>query len=174
MRLVAPFGFYGSGNIGDEATLLGFGRLIERFGGSIGVDVASSDPAHTKRVEPAFRYYQYVDGIMGLPAKLHAHMGAGYIIPGGTPLMDNLGDWPLLTDAQRQEGVARLVAGAGQDQKGQDYTEKSHDSLAFVSCHMGRLCGAITARFGKTVPPLERRDPQCVSQRSADAFPSGP
>ena len=66
MRLVAPFGFYGSGNIGDEATLLGFGRLIERFGGSIGVDVASSDPSHTKRVEPAFRYYQYVDGIMGV------------------------------------------------------------------------------------------------------------
>ena len=51
MRLVAPFGFYGSGNIGDEATLLGFGRLIERFGGGIGVDVASSDPAHTRRVE---------------------------------------------------------------------------------------------------------------------------
>jgi hypothetical protein len=63
----------------------------------IGVDVASSDPAHTKRVEPGFRYYQYVDGIMGLPAKLHAHMGAGYIIPGGTPIMDNLGDWPLLS-----------------------------------------------------------------------------
>jgi polysaccharide pyruvyl transferase WcaK-like protein len=97
MRLVAPFGFYGSGNIGDEATLLGFGRLMERFGGGISVDVASSDPAHTKRVEPAFRHYQYIDGIMGLPAKLHAHMGAGYIIPGGTPLMDNLGDWPLLS-----------------------------------------------------------------------------
>ena len=51
MRLVAPFGFYGSGNIGDEATLLGFGRLMERFGGGVGVDVASSDPAHTKRVD---------------------------------------------------------------------------------------------------------------------------
>ena len=97
MRLVAPFGFYGSGNIGDEATLLGFGRLMERFGSGVGVDVASSDPAHTRRVEPAFRYYQYIDGIMGMPAKLHAHMGAGYIIPGGTPLMDNLGDWPLLS-----------------------------------------------------------------------------
>ena len=77
MRLVAPFGFYGSGNIGDEATLLGFGRLIERFGGGIGVDVASSDPAHTKRVEPGFRYYQYIDGIMGLPAKLHARCMPG-------------------------------------------------------------------------------------------------
>lgn len=97
MRLVAPFGFYGSGNIGDEATLLGFGRLIERFGDGVGVDVGSSDPEHTRRVEPAFHYYQYVDGIMGLPAKLHAHMGGAYIFPGGTPIMDNLGNWPLLS-----------------------------------------------------------------------------
>ena len=31
MNLVAPFGFYGAGNIGDEATLQGFARLLSRL-----------------------------------------------------------------------------------------------------------------------------------------------
>ncbi len=129
MRLVAPFGFYGSGNIGDEATLLGFGRLIERFGGGVGVDVGSSNAAHTRLVEPAFNYYPYVDGILGLPAKLNAHRASAYIFPGGTPIMDGLGDWPLrslggMLEHARNWGKPAAFVGIGVEQLRHDISRQ--------------------------------------------------
>lgn len=60
MNLVAPFGFYSAGNIGDESTLQGFARLVALRGRGVRVTVASRNPAHTARVEPAFNYYRSV------------------------------------------------------------------------------------------------------------------
>src|SRR5512138_2301321 len=61
MRLVAPFGFYGWGNIGDEATLQGFARLLARYDPRASAWVASRDPEHTARAEPAFHYFKATD-----------------------------------------------------------------------------------------------------------------
>ncbi|WP_428939604.1 polysaccharide pyruvyl transferase family protein [Fontivita pretiosa] len=93
MRIVVPFGFYGSGNIGDEATLQGFAALLQWMGESAQASVASRNPSHTARVEPAFGYFRTVghDPRRWL-AKLRADAHA---IVGGTPIMDVLGDWPL-------------------------------------------------------------------------------
>jgi polysaccharide pyruvyl transferase WcaK-like protein len=93
MQIVAPFGFYGSGNIGDEATLNGFASLLLRTGTQVQVSVGSRNPAHTARVEPAFRYFKPSgnDPRRWL-AKLRA---SAHVIIGGTPIMDVLGDWPL-------------------------------------------------------------------------------
>ncbi|HWP39727.1 MAG TPA: polysaccharide pyruvyl transferase family protein [Tepidisphaeraceae bacterium] len=93
MRIVVPFGFYGCGNIGDEATLQGFAALLAWMGQSARVWVASRNPAHTARVEPAFGYFRTTghDPRRWL-AKLRADAHA---MVGGTPIMDVLGDWPL-------------------------------------------------------------------------------
>jgi polysaccharide pyruvyl transferase WcaK-like protein len=93
MRIVAPFGFYGSGNIGDEATLNGFARLLAYSGMRARVSVASRNPAHTARVEPAFAYF---DTSSRDPRRWLAKLRAtAHAIVGGTPIMDIEGDWPL-------------------------------------------------------------------------------
>jgi polysaccharide pyruvyl transferase WcaK-like protein len=93
MRIVAPFGFYGSGNIGDESTLQGFAQLLAESGTRASVSVASRNPTHTARVEPRFRYFNSSsrDPRRWL-AKLRA---AAHAIVGGTPIMDIEGEWPL-------------------------------------------------------------------------------
>lgn len=93
MRIVAPFGFYGSGNIGDEATLNGFAALLEKTCTEAQVSVGSRNPNHTARVEPTFRYFNMRghDPRRWL-AKLRA---SAHAIIGGTPIMDVLGNWPL-------------------------------------------------------------------------------
>lgn len=93
MRLVLPFGFYGYGNIGDEATLRGFARLLATWGRRTHVAVASQNPSHTANVEPAFSYFH-----MGRrdPRRWVAKLRASaHVFAGGTPIMDVLGDWPL-------------------------------------------------------------------------------
>ena len=44
MNLIAPFGFYGWGNIGDESTLQGFARLVSHAHPAMRVWVASRNP----------------------------------------------------------------------------------------------------------------------------------
>jgi polysaccharide pyruvyl transferase WcaK-like protein len=139
MNLVVPFGFYGAGNIGDEATLQGFARLLMLEGNGITngngngngnggghghsqgnaatrVSVASRDPAHTARVEPAFTYFN----ASGRDpkrwwAKLRASAQA---FVGGTPIMDVLGAWPLcevvpLVRSAERRGAAIAFVGIG-------------------------------------------------------------
>lgn len=92
-RIIAPFGFYGWGNIGDEATLNGFARLLKLTGIPARVSVASRSPAHTARVEPSFRYFSPVGrDVRRYWAKWRA---SAHAIVGGTPIMDVLGKWPL-------------------------------------------------------------------------------
>lgn len=92
-RIVVPFGFYGYGNIGDEATLHGFARLLAARGGTAGIAVASQSPSHTARVEPAFRYFRAGGtDVRRWWAKLRA---SAHVFAGGTPVSDVLGAWPL-------------------------------------------------------------------------------
>ena len=95
MNLVAPFGFYGCGNIGDEATLQGFAKLVQVHGSSIKVRVASQDPLHTAQVEPEFGYYRYDAACRNPLGRWARYSSRGYVVPGGTPIMDGLGAWPL-------------------------------------------------------------------------------
>jgi polysaccharide pyruvyl transferase WcaK-like protein len=93
MNIVAPFGFYGSGNIGDDATLLGFARLLVQSGVRAKVSVGSRNPAHNARVEPAFQYFRPSGRD---PRRWWAKLRASaHAIIGGTPIMDVLGEWPL-------------------------------------------------------------------------------
>jgi polysaccharide pyruvyl transferase WcaK-like protein len=115
-RILAPFGFYGWGNIGDEATLNGFASLLERSGGRAHVSVASRDPAHTRRAEPAFSYFSATGcDPRRYWAKLRASVHA---IVGGTPIMDVLGKWPLckvapIVRATERWKVPMVFIGAG-------------------------------------------------------------
>ena len=93
MRIVVPFGFYGCGNIGDEATLHGFAQLLERSRVRAGVSVGSRNPAHTARTEPTFRYFR-ID--TRDPRRWWAkYWATAHAVVGGTPIGDILGDWPL-------------------------------------------------------------------------------
>jgi polysaccharide pyruvyl transferase WcaK-like protein len=105
MRLVAPFGFYGWGNIGDEATLQGFAQLLSKTGTEASVWVASQNPSHTARVEPAFRYFNARgNDPRRWAAKL---LASAHAIVGGTPIMDVLGRWPLCELAPLARSIDR-------------------------------------------------------------------
>jgi polysaccharide pyruvyl transferase WcaK-like protein len=116
MRLVAPFGFYGWGNIGDEATLQGFARLLTRYDRRSSAWVASRDPRHTARAEPAFRYFKVPGSRLGRWWANRRARGAVFV--GGTPIMDLQGDWPLeevvpLVTEQVDRGVPVAFVGIG-------------------------------------------------------------
>jgi polysaccharide pyruvyl transferase WcaK-like protein len=97
LRIVAPFGFYGWGNIGDESTLQGFAQLVRLREDASSVWVGSRNPAHTTRVAPSFRYFAVDDdSLQNRLARRWAHgRAAATVFPGGTPIMDGLGSWPL-------------------------------------------------------------------------------
>ncbi len=94
IRVAVPFGFYGWGNIGDESTLQGFARLTaEYLPVKLRVCVASRNPSHTVRIEPAFKYYDAMNlTLRGWWARRRAGV---YLFAGGTPIMDILGSYPL-------------------------------------------------------------------------------
>lgn len=93
MNALAPFGFYGWGNIGDESTLQGFARLVGLHGRGLKVSVSSQNPVHTRRVEPFFKYFRA--GENSFRERWARRTSQAHVIAGGTPIMDNLGDWPL-------------------------------------------------------------------------------
>jgi len=93
MKLIAPFGFYGAGNIGDEATLQGFARVNARVNGGGRVWLGSRNPAHTQRVEPSFRYFHA--SRFDLRRRWAWTIADGVVFPGGTPIVDVLGTWPF-------------------------------------------------------------------------------
>jgi polysaccharide pyruvyl transferase WcaK-like protein len=97
LRIVAPFGFYGWGNIGDESTLQGFAQLVRLRDDATSVWVGSRNTAHTSRVAPSLRYFAVEDdGLQNRLARRWAHGRAeATVFPGGTPIMDGLGSWPL-------------------------------------------------------------------------------
>jgi polysaccharide pyruvyl transferase WcaK-like protein len=116
MRLVAPFGFYGWGNIGDEATLQGFARLLAHYDPHASAWFASRDPRHTAQAEPSFRYF---DASRSSLRRWWANRRAdGAVFVGGTPIMDVLGRWPLsevvpLVAAKAERGMPVAFVGIG-------------------------------------------------------------
>jgi polysaccharide pyruvyl transferase WcaK-like protein len=93
MKIVIPFGFYGWGNTGDEATLQGFARLLASYDSEATAWVASQDSKHTAKAEPAFNYFKASGfSVRRWWARRRADCAA---VVGGTPIMDMLGAWPL-------------------------------------------------------------------------------
>lgn len=116
MRLFAPFGFYGFGNIGDEATMAGFDALVRRWDSSTHVSLASMNPRHTSRISPGFRHFRTsgFDLRRGFAEK----RADAVVFAGGTPVMDCLGDWPLsqvtpLVENARTRGRPIAFIGVG-------------------------------------------------------------
>lgn len=93
MKIYAPFGFYGAGNTGDEATLQGFACMAKLAAQDMQFTIASHNPAHTAKVEPSFHYVP--DAPSKLRGLLSDHLSHGYVFAGGTPIQDGLGGWPL-------------------------------------------------------------------------------
>jgi polysaccharide pyruvyl transferase WcaK-like protein len=120
MRIVAPWGFYGVGNTGDEGTLCGFARLLALTGIRADVAIASVNARHTARVEPTFRYFKNPGGLRGIDPRRWWAMARGTVhaVIGGTPVMDVLGDWPLsvvapVVRASERQGVPFIFVGCG-------------------------------------------------------------
>jgi polysaccharide pyruvyl transferase WcaK-like protein len=103
MRLVAPWGIFGSGNIGDEAMLKGFASLVKSYPHFLSIRIASQNPAHVTTVEPTFCYY-HQNG-RSLSKLWTMWRSEGQLIVGDTPINDRLGSWPL-------EDLSRLVEAA--------------------------------------------------------------
>jgi polysaccharide pyruvyl transferase WcaK-like protein len=158
MRIIAPFGFYGWGNIGDEATLQGFARLVSRSGKPLRVAVGSRNPRHTARVEPTFRYFRADRNEW--KRRWANRRATAMVIAGGTPIMDCLGDWPLceltpLVEEARLRGQRIAFVGVG--------TEKLErgDSHRMVSDRLAPIVDYWTLRslrdqdrlIGYGVPP---------------------
>lgn len=127
MRLVAPFGFYGWGNIGDEATLQGFARLLARYDQNASAWFASRDPRHTARAEPSFRYFHASRSSV---RRWWANRRAdGAVFVGGTPIMDVLGRWPLsevvpLVTASAERGTPVAFVGIGTERLHRDESQR--------------------------------------------------
>lgn len=123
MNVLAPFGFYGAGNIGDEATLQGFARLVARCPRPLRVWVGSRNPEHTARVEPSFRYFHSESD--DWRRRWANYRTSAVVMPGGTPIMDCLGAWPfselvpLIEDAG-ERGRPVVFVGAGTERLARD------------------------------------------------------
>ena len=118
MNVAVPFGFCGYGNIGDEATLQGFARVLCLDHGRIRVWAASRDPRHTARAEPSLRYYAHQVGWRRYWTSWIRLLADAYVFPGGTPITDNLGHWPLnevcaIVDRARRWSKPVVFVGAG-------------------------------------------------------------
>ncbi|MGH6952524.1 MAG: polysaccharide pyruvyl transferase family protein [Vitreimonas sp.] len=149
MNLLAPFGFYGWGNIGDESTLQGFARLISRHNNGMRVWVASRNPSHTAKVEPSFKYYKAVG--RDLRRKWAGYRATAAVVAGGTPIMDVFGNWPL-------GEIAPLVVAAS-DQ---------HKPFAFVGCGTETLHREESRRIVRDVVSPRVRHWTVRSERDKD------
>jgi polysaccharide pyruvyl transferase WcaK-like protein len=125
--LLAPFGFYGWGNIGDEATLQGFAKVVGSARQPFQVWVAAQNPKHTAKVEPTFRYF-HSNARPWLRSWLRYRTSAR-VIAGGTPIMDCLGEWPLsdlvpLVDEARASGKPLAFVGSGTERLERDTSRR--------------------------------------------------
>ena len=117
MRVTVPWGIFGYGNIGDEAMLKGFRRLVDEYPSKLDLQIAAQDPRHAASTEPRFSYHQQ-NGI-SFRRWLASWRCQAQLIVGDTPVSDRLGGWPLQeldrlakAAAQRRKPLAFLGIGA--------------------------------------------------------------
>ncbi len=91
MRLIAFGGWFGSGNVGDDAILIGFNNLAQQVSPGCGVTALSIDPAQTRKVcgVPAIDLVSLKDvrrrGAKYISTMLSADAA---VMTGGTPFYD--------------------------------------------------------------------------------------
>ena len=95
MRFAVFGGWFGSGNLGDDAILIGLRKVLERVFPRVEIVTLSTDPAHTRRVcgVGAINLISarglLKRGDASLSAYLQAFRGAdACIVSGGTPIYD--------------------------------------------------------------------------------------
>ena len=95
MRFVVFGGWFGSGNLGDDAILIGLRRVLERIFPRVEIVTLSTDPAHTRRVcDVGAKRLMSARGLFrrgdaSLSAYLQAFMDAdACVVSGGTPIYD--------------------------------------------------------------------------------------
>lgn len=145
MNLVAPFGFYGWGNIGDEATLQGFAQLLRLSGTRVNVTIGSRNPDHTLQVEPSFRYF---NASTRDPRRWWALLRASaQAVVGGTPIMDIEGDWPLcdlaplVRNSTDRRKVPMAFVGVGTETLQSDKARRTmSEVIAPRVCHWSVRC----------------------------------
>jgi polysaccharide pyruvyl transferase WcaK-like protein len=160
MRVIAPFGFYGCGNIGDEATLQGFARLVRLSGKPLQVWVGSRNPAHTRHIEPLFRYFR--SDRRDWRRWLMKRLSSAVIVAGGTPIMDCLGKWPLcevtpLVEEAHQRGQSVAFIGVGTERLERDDSRRAvGERLAPCVCRWTVRSERDQARLIECRVPSER------------------
>ena len=127
VKLLAPFGFYGWGNIGDEATLQGFARLVARSPQQFRVWLGSRNPKHTALVEPSFRYFHA--GQKDWRRWWANCRSDALVFPGGTPIMDVLGEWPFcelvpILELANSRGKPVVFIGTGTERLERDESKR--------------------------------------------------
>ena len=191
MRLIAPFGFYGWGNIGDEATLQGFARLLARYDPGATAWFASRDPRHTARAEPSLRYFEASRS--SLRRWLANRRADGAVFVGGTPIMDVLGQWPLgevapLVAAQASRGRPVAFVGVGTERLHRDESRRliarelaprvqhwsvrsEYDRERLVACGVDGGRVTVAADLAWTLEPVAPADdsrPECLQARQGE------
>jgi polysaccharide pyruvyl transferase WcaK-like protein len=158
--LVVPFGFYGWGNIGDEATLQGFARLMSQSPRRARVWVASQNVRHTSSVEPSFRYFK-ASGRDWRRTWAMCRADA-VVFAGGTPIMDGLGDWPLcdvvsLIDEAVERDQPVVFIGVGTERLERDESKQLvRERIAPIVEHWTVRSGADQARLCELGVPGKR------------------
>jgi polysaccharide pyruvyl transferase WcaK-like protein len=139
VNLLAPWGFYGWGNIGDEATLQGFARLVARAQRPFQVWAGSRNPRHTARVEPSFRYFHAEQS--DWRRWWANYRTSAIVVAGGTPIMDCHGEWPFcelapLIGEAHQRGRPIVFVGSGTERLQREGSRRiMADRIApFVRC----------------------------------------
>lgn len=158
MRVFAPFGFYGAGNTGDEATLQGFARLLQISGADLKTTLVSQNARHTARVEPHFRYVQD-SSRRSLAHRIATHAAQAYVFAGGTPIQDGLGGWPLDSVAPMIRHAARwnkpvAFIGVGVEHLSMPRSQESMRSViaSYVACWTVRSANDRDRLIGFGVP----------------------
>jgi len=115
--LTVPWGYFGAGNIGDEAMLQGFAEVVSPYRNKNVFCISSRNVKHTSEVVPGFRYFRH-EGF-SLSRRRAFSRAEAYIFVGDTPVSDIQGPWPLwneivpLVKTLKERGKPIVFLGSG-------------------------------------------------------------